>query len=95
MPRIHLRVRGRVQGVGFRYFVLRRAQALGLAGWVRNRSDGSVEIEAEGDRVAVEALAAEVRRGPPGAHVAEVERAERPGVAAEQGFRVADERERM
>jgi acylphosphatase len=66
-------VRGRVQGVGFRYFVLRRAEALGLRGWVRNLPDGrQVEIEAEGAEEAVESLLAAVRQGPLGARVDEV-----------------------
>ncbi len=48
MTRLYLRVRGRVQGVGFRMFVLENARRLGLAGWVRNRTDGSVEMEVQG-----------------------------------------------
>ena len=47
--RLHARVIGRVQGVGFRYFVMSAATELGLVGWVRNRRDGSVEVLAEGD----------------------------------------------
>ncbi len=48
--RLHVRVEGRVQGVGFRYFVMGEAGDLGLTGWVRNRVDGSVEVIAEGER---------------------------------------------
>jgi acylphosphatase len=95
MPRVHLCVRGRVQGVGFRYFVLRLAQGLALTGWVRNRRDGSVEIEAEGEAQAIEKLVEAVSQGPPGARVAAVERAVRPGVRDQRGFRVADEGEGM
>lgn len=63
-------VRGRVQGVGFRDFVRRRARALGCGGWVRNLPDGrSVEVQAEGEQAALEALLAIVRRGPPGSYV--------------------------
>jgi acylphosphatase len=69
---VRLIVTGRVQGVGFRDFVARRARALGLAGWVRNRSDGSVEVLAEGDASALEALRAACQGGPPAARVAEV-----------------------
>jgi acylphosphatase len=63
---------GRVQGVGFRYSLQREAERLGLAGWVRNRSDGSVEALAQGAPDALDALAAWARRGPPAARVAEV-----------------------
>lgn len=61
---VHLRVRGRVQGVGFRYYTRSRAEALGLRGFVRNLPDGSVEAQAEGDAEALEAFVAQVRTGP-------------------------------
>jgi len=67
---LRLRLRGRVQGVGFRWFVRRVARELGLAGRVRNLRDGSVEIEVAGDPERVEELKARVRQGPPGAAVA-------------------------
>jgi len=73
MPVLHAVVRGRVQGVGFRWFVRERARQLGVRGWVRNRTDGSVEIEAEGDAVAIEQLRASLAAGPPGARVAAVD----------------------
>jgi len=57
-------VTGVVQGVGFRFFVMRIAENLGVTGRVRNRFDGSVEVEAEGTRSALEALIREVRIGP-------------------------------
>ena len=60
----HIIVSGVVQGVGFRWFVVQHAQKLGVNGWARNRSDGTVEIECEGTRGAVEALLKEVRVGP-------------------------------
>jgi len=90
MPRIHLLVRGRVQGVGFRAFVLRRAQALGITGWVRNCADGSVELEAEGEPERLERLVEAVSRGPVGARVAAVDRSARAGSAGQTGFRVRD-----
>jgi len=62
-------VAGRVQGVGFRDFARRAALRLGVAGWVRNRRDGAVEALIAGPAEAVEALLAELRRGPPGARV--------------------------
>lgn len=67
------RVRGRVQGVGFRWFVEKEAATLGIAGWVRNRSDGSVEILAQGTREQVFALRAKLHEGPRAARVDEVE----------------------
>ena len=68
----HLQISGRVQGVGFRYSMQREAARLGLTGWVRNRRDGSVEALLQGEDAAVAALTEWARRGPAGAHVAEV-----------------------
>jgi acylphosphatase len=62
-------VRGQVQGVGFRWFVREHARSLGLAGCVCNRSDGSVEVQAEGPQNAVDALLTALREGPTGAQV--------------------------
>jgi acylphosphatase/2-polyprenyl-3-methyl-5-hydroxy-6-metoxy-1,4-benzoquinol methylase len=71
---LHAIVRGRVQAVGFRYFVQRQATALGLRGWVRNLGDGStVEVMAEGPRDALEALLTDLRSGPRHAAVDSVE----------------------
>lgn len=66
--RLHVFVRGRVQGVGFRWFVL-DAAGDGLTGWVRNLRDGSVEVVAEGPRKALEGLLEDLRTGPAGSHV--------------------------
>jgi len=71
--RVHLVVSGIVQGVSFRYYTVEEARRLGLAGWVRNLPDGRVEVEAEGERPALEALVAWCRRGPPAARVDGVE----------------------
>ena len=89
MKRIHLIVHGRVQGVGFRYFVTCEARALSLAGTVRNRADGTVEVEAEGDPAALAQLAAVVRRGPTGARVAHVEEGFSEGPPRHRGFHSA------
>jgi acylphosphatase len=70
--RLHMTVHGLVQGVGFRWFVARRAQALGVSGYVANSHDGSVEIDAEGDRSLLEDLLKEVRVGPRSAQVNDV-----------------------
>ncbi len=70
---IHVRIEGRVQGVGYRAFVEIRAAELGLTGWVRNRRDGSVEAVLQGPREAIEAMLADCREGPPAALVARVE----------------------
>lgn len=64
--------RGRVQGVGFRYFILRRGMELGLTGWVANESDGSVRCVAEGPRADLEALIETMEHGPAGALVERV-----------------------
>jgi acylphosphatase len=69
MIRRRVVVRGRVQGVGYRWSCKSRADQLGLAGWVRNRFDGGVELEAEGDERAVDGLEDWCRRGPGPARV--------------------------
>ena len=65
-------VAGRVQGVGYRYFVARAARGLGLSGYVRNLPDGTVAVAASGSRAALESLAASLRKGPPGAVIESV-----------------------
>jgi acylphosphatase len=74
-PAIHLIVRGRVQGVGYRWWAVETARRLGLDGWVRNRRDGSVELLAMGPETATEQLVEACRRGPPAAAVSSVEQA--------------------
>jgi len=73
MERLHAIVRGDVQGVGFRYFVQRKAQQLGLSGWVRNNDDGTVELVAEGSRQQLEQLKKALEEGPRLARVDRVE----------------------
>ncbi len=69
MTGIRAVVEGRVQGVGFRWFVRQEARRLGVAGWVRNLADGSVELTAAGEATAVRRLLDHVRVGPDSAHV--------------------------
>jgi acylphosphatase len=69
-------VSGRVQGVGFRYFVAREVGALGVAGWVRNLADGRVEVVASGDPAQLAAVEGRLWQGPPHAEVTAVETAE-------------------
>jgi len=70
---IHLRIEGKVQGVGFRQWTAREARMRGLSGFVRNRADGSVEALFSGDADAVSALAEACGRGPIGARVERVD----------------------
>jgi len=67
-------VRGRVQGVGFRFFARERASKNGLVGWVRNLDDGAVEIYAEGDDVMLDDFIENMEQGPRFGHVADVEK---------------------
>jgi acylphosphatase len=64
---------GRVQGVGFRFFVENAARREGLRGWVRNLPDGRLETQVEGDAESVDRLEHKIRRGPPGARVERVD----------------------
>ncbi len=68
-----LRIRGRVQGVGYRYWTVGQARALGLRGWVRNRADGSVEVLAAGPQDALDLLIGACRRGPRAARVESID----------------------
>jgi len=85
---LHAYVRGQVQGVGFRYFVVEKAHSLGLRGYARNESDGSVEVLAQGPRPALEQLLALLRRGPSAAHVSEVRTTWREPTEHISGFHV-------
>lgn len=69
---MRVRIKGRVQGVGFRYWTRDRAEAHGLSGWVRNEPDGSVSALFSGPSHAVSAMLGECRKGPPSAAVADV-----------------------
>ena len=87
--RLYALARGRVQGVYFRAFVQRHAQSLGLSGWARNMPGGdTVEVVAEGPRASLEALLAQVRRGPPGSRVDAVEESWMAAEGLGEPFRV-------
>jgi acylphosphatase len=70
--RLEAHVVGRVQGVGFRHFVIQQARRLGVDGWVRNESDGSVRLAAEGPLDALQKMVERLREGPAGARVQDV-----------------------
>jgi len=79
-------IRGRVQGVGFRYFADAAAAREGIHGWVRNQADGSVEALAEGDAEALDRFERALRHGPPGARVDHVEVEDRMPGGRDTGF---------
>src|ERR1700680_3417754 len=81
-------VRGRVQGVGFRWFVEREAHVLGVSGWVRNNADGSVEVLAQGTRDQLLGLRSRIRQGRRAARVDAVEESEVGPVAGLSSFRI-------
>jgi acylphosphatase len=86
--RTRLVVRGRVQGVGFRWATVEQGRRLGLAGWARNLPDGSVEVVADGPEDAVIRLRDWCRHGPPSARVSNVEETPAPDDALAGEFRV-------
>ena len=84
--RLHAIVRGQVQGVGFRWFVVRTASDLGLDGWVMNRADRAVEVMAEGPSARLDELLEALREGPPASFVGSVEVARYPALGDLRGF---------
>ena len=86
--RLDATVRGRVQGVGYRYFALREARRLGVDGWVANESDGSVRVVAEGPRTALDALVERLAEGPPAGWVDAVATRWEPARDIGPGFRI-------
>ena len=89
-PRIRLEatVRGRVQGVGFRYWVIRRAADLAIVGWVANELDGTVRCVAEGPTEAIDRLEQLLQTGPTGAIVDDVQAVRMPATGTMTGFGV-------
>lgn len=88
MERLELHIRGRVQGVGFRWQAQQEARRLGLSGWVRNRADGSVQLVAEGDQAALDSLAAWAARGPARARVDQCDAVRSAAAGTLNGFRI-------
>jgi acylphosphatase len=86
--RLHATVRGRVQGVSFRYFVIEQAESLDLCGWVRNLWDGSVEVTAEGTHQNLDTMLQALREGPPMATVSDVDFEWQPFTGEFNGFQV-------
>jgi acylphosphatase len=80
---VHLSIKGRVQGVGYRAFVEFEAELRGLEGWVRNRRDGSVEAVVRGDERAIDDLVEACRKGPPSSRVVSIEVSEAEAEALE------------
>ena len=81
-------VRGRVQGVGFRWFVEREAHILKIAGWVRNNSDGTVEVLAQGTRDQLSGLRSRLQEGPRAARVDDVDESEAEPIKGLSSFRI-------
>jgi acylphosphatase len=86
--RLHVIIQGRVQGVGFRAFVHRKATEIGLTGWVRNRWDGSVEVIAEGDQSKLDKLVIALKRGPASAMVSALDTEWQPATGEFKRFSV-------
>jgi len=86
--RLEAIVRGYVQGVGFRYFVVRQAKQLGLSGWTSNEPDGTVYVVAEGSPAALNELLRELHAGPGGARVDQVDANRLPAVGDLGGFSI-------
>lgn len=85
---VRLRIHGRVQGVGYRYFAFEAARRLGLVGFVKNEPDGTVSLEAEGPKETLAALVATCKKGPPGGRVTSVELTFGPSTGAFVRFEI-------
>ena len=84
--RVSVSVKGKVQGVGFRYFAMQAGRRLGLTGWVRNLPDGRVEAEAQGDERSLKRFVTELEKGPPGAIVDSLKSQPMPDMTGEKDF---------
>jgi acylphosphatase len=88
LKRISVLVTGRVQGVGYRYFTEDAANHFGLTGWVANRFDRSVELEAQGEDSDLSEFLARLRMGPPLSHIADFRVNDLPVEVGEKGFEI-------
>lgn len=88
MIRQQVKVYGNVQGVGFRFFTLRQAKAFHIKGWVRNNADGTVEIDAQGDKQQMKDFLDMIRIGSPRSHVTEVKVKNVPKLAKYKTFQI-------
>lgn len=88
MKRVHLTVYGRVQGVGFRNYTQQMATRYRIFGWVRNRPNGTVEIDAQGDSSLLQSFLAAIRKGSPFSQVSKVEKQEESKLTSYQSFRI-------
>ncbi len=90
MKRVHVTVHGQVQGVGFRYHTFVMAEQLGITGWVRNRYDGTVEIEGEGPDLVVDRFIDIVKEGPRFSKVSRLEKEFYDTVKGYRGFTIEE-----
>ena len=91
---IHLLISGKVQGVGFRAYVKKKADQLGVNGWVRNLNDGKVEVYAEAAKGALDLFDVKISTGPASSQVSKVERLEVKGKDVVEGFYIKPDGER-
>lgn len=91
MLHYHIIIRGDVQGVGFRYYAQKSAHFCGVNGWVRNKADGSVEAEAEGEEANIALFLGALKRGSSYSRVESVDISKLDGTAGFRMFEVADD----
>jgi acylphosphatase len=89
LVRLHAFIDGRVQGVGFRYFIVEKAELLQVTGWVRNTFDGQVEVTAEGPRPVLDRFLVYLRHGPPVAYIINVQTSWLPANGEFSHFEIA------
>ena len=88
MKRFNLKISGRVQGVGYRYFTQRTAEELGVCGWVKNLPDGRVESEVQGDSDKLELMLQTLKRGPSFGYVSDIVKNEIPFESSDSEFEI-------